>query len=70
MTHTIKTWRQPVEADSILEALENQRVLAVTKHADGLFLIEERCDANFGVFLTPDQLKTLGRELIAIAEQA
>jgi len=70
MKHTIQEWMngklQPVEYDTLIEALDNQRVMTV-EAKEGGFEIGEACDNYFSVRLTPDQLRALGEELIAFA---
>jgi hypothetical protein len=70
MKHTILGWVngkiKPVEYDTLLEALADQRVMTI-EAKEGGFEIREKCDNYFSVRLTPDQLRELGEELIAIA---
>ena len=57
---------QPVEYETMLEALANQRVMTV-EAKDGGFEVGEACDNYFSVRLTPEQLRQLAEELIALA---
>lgn len=70
MKHTIQEWMngklQPVKYKTLLEALEDQRVMTV-EAKDGGFEIGEACDNYFSVRVTPEQLRALGEELIALA---
>jgi len=70
MKHTIQEWMngklQPVEYETLLEALADQRVMTI-EVKDGGFEVGEACDNYFSVRLTPDQLRALGEELIALA---
>ena len=56
----------PVEYETMLKAMKDQRIFEV-EHKDTGFEISECCDGCFGVRLTPEQLKELGEELIALA---
>ena len=70
MKHTIQECIngkfQPVEYDTLLKALADQRVMTV-EAKEGGFEIGEACDNYFSVRLTPDQLRALGEELVALA---
>lgn len=59
---------EPIECDMIMDALDDNRILHIYKHDDGLnFCINEGCDKYYGGILTPEQLVALGQELIDIA---
>jgi hypothetical protein len=70
MKHTIQEWMngklQPVEYETLLEALADQRAMTI-EAKDGGFEVGDACDNYFSVRLTPDQLRALGEELIALA---
>ena len=73
MKYTIQVWingkLQPVEYDTLLKALEEQHVMTVEAY-DGGFEVYEACDNYYSVHLTPEQLRALGEELIALAHAA
>jgi hypothetical protein len=66
--------------ETMLKRMEDNRIFYVTKRSDysqaehipddhpGQFVIEECCDLYFRDVLTADELRQLGRELIAIAD--
>lgn len=54
------------EHPTMLAALKEERVFQVQKHDTG-FTLEECCDGNFAVTVTPDQLRALAAELIELA---
>lgn len=55
---------------SILERLDENhgRVFSVSKLADNTFAVREECDAYYSEVLSADELRQLGRELIALAD--
>lgn len=55
------------EYPSVLAGLADNRILTVTRMADGRFRVAEACDDWFDARLTADQLAALGRELIELA---
>lgn len=57
-----------VETDSIIEGLNEARVLEITRLEDGRFKLTERCDEWFSVALTADQMRLLAQELIAMVD--
>jgi hypothetical protein len=54
-------------SDSILDLLEECRVLAITDKEDGTFEVEEACDYYFGVSLTRSQMLLLAHEIAELA---
>ena len=60
--------RTGAQGRSILEALNNARVLNVSATEDGYFLLEEACDYAFSVKFTRAQLIELADELLALAK--
>jgi hypothetical protein len=58
----------PQDFDSVLDALERENILKITQDADG-FDVREGCDKWFWVLLSPDQLRLLGEELIALSSR-
>ena len=55
-----------MEYETILDALKENRIFEIER-IDGGFEITEGCDQYFRVRLTPEQLKALGEELMALA---
>lgn len=70
MKHTIHKWLdgklRPLEYETLLEVLADLRVMTITAKYN-YFEIVEACDYYFSVRLTPEQLRALGEELIALA---
>lgn len=59
------------EYDSILQAMEYERVFSIERDKDnGMFLLREACDDYFSVAVNKEQLIQLGREIIEFAENA
>ena len=56
-----------VEFESLLSAASESGVFTVEKHKDG-FILTEACDNWHAIILTPDQLRLLGEELIALSK--
>lgn len=54
---------------TILEALSENRVFNI-KLEQGKFRIKEGCDNFYDLYLTPEQMKELGEEIIALSLQA
>lgn len=56
---------------SILERLDENhgRVFSVSKREDGTFEVREECDGYYIEVLTADELRQLGREIIALADE-
>lgn len=54
-------------ADSMLDACEQLGIFAVHEEG-GFFFLVERCDNYFEIKVTPEQLRLLGRELIALTD--
>ena len=50
----------------MLEAALDNRIFSV-QCADGKIALQEECDGNFVMDITPNQLRALGEELIALA---
>jgi len=72
MTYEIKEYTsnenlETVEYQTMLEAVKANRVFDVKLGKDGNFTVGECCDGWFGVDVTPDQLRALANELIALA---
>lgn len=68
--HIIEFGRQGKKrCQSILRALETNQIVAVSKEPDGKFLVSEKCDDYFSCRLTAEQLRALGHELIALADE-
>lgn len=57
-----------LEADSILEALDEAGVMSITPHPDGEFSVGESCDGFYSLTLNRDQFLALVDELRALAE--
>ena len=55
---------------SMLDRMEKAQVFSVGKHKTNSFVIQEECDQYFMQELTPDELRQLGQELIALADEA
>ncbi len=53
----------------MLQMLKDKRVFDVDAVHDGMFQITEGCDGYFTVFLTEQELRQLGQELIAMADR-
>jgi hypothetical protein len=58
---------EPIEGESLLDALDCARVLNVSKSEEGGFIFEEACDGHFRVKLTRQQVLDLADELRALA---
>jgi hypothetical protein len=54
-------------ADSMLEGMVKSCIFSVVK-GDGWFEVDECCDNYFRVYLTPEQLRALGEELVALSK--
>lgn len=61
--------RQRDADESVLNYLDSERVLTITRNDDGTFNVTEHCDDFFGVDLTADELRELAAELIALADK-
>jgi len=59
--------RKPLEYKTVSEALDDNRVVSVTREADGTFCVEERCDEYYRAYLTREQLLAWADELRALA---
>ena len=59
--------KEPLEYDTVSEALGDNRIVLVTKLPDGRFRVEECCDRWYYADLTQDQLRAFGQELIDMA---
>ena len=57
----------PQEFSSMTEALHKENVLEITRNEDGKFVLVEGGDRYFYIVVSPDQLRLLGEELIALA---
>ncbi len=57
----------PIVNDSIIDTLETMRVFEIERYRGG-FYIEEGCDGNFRAFLSIDEMKKLGQEILDRAE--
>ncbi len=57
------------EYDSALEALKEHRIIEITP-IEGGFEVREGCARHFSVSLTPEQLRGLGEEIMALADSA
>lgn len=56
---------------SMLDRMEKKRVFSVSKNRNtNSFSILEECDMYYEDELTPDELRQLGQELIALADEA
>ena len=55
------------EYDSLLAAANETGVFFVGRHEGG-FMLTEQCDGWHKMILTPDQLRLLGEELIALSK--
>ena len=69
--------RELVESDTVLAALADNRILSVTPinpqddpDNAGKFRVAEMCSDYFSGYLTADQLRALGCELIALADSS
>ena len=51
----------------ILAKLENEKVFSITREGDG-FRFVEGCDNYFSIVLSVEETRTLGMELIALAD--
>lgn len=60
--------KEPIESDSVLKALADNRIFDINKTGDDAFQIIEMCDEYFCGTLTREQLITLGNEIIAFAD--
>lgn len=54
-------------ADSMLDACEQFNIFAVREEG-GFFFLSEKCDDYYEIKVTPEQLRLLGRELIALTD--
>jgi hypothetical protein len=69
VTEPIDCWAYgPVESDSIMKALADNRVLRIIKTNEG-FELTEMCDEHYGATLTEEQLIKLGEEIITYAKE-
>lgn len=59
----------PGEYPTVLEALEENRVFSVKRQKGGRFRVQEECDRYYAAYLTPEQLRALGQELIEMAAE-
>lgn len=59
----------PVEAETVSEALAQNRVISVKPTDDGNFDVREMCDEYYGATLTADQLAEWGKELISLSRR-
>ncbi len=57
------------EYESALEALKAHRIIEITP-IEGGFQVREACARHFSVSLTPEQLRELGQEILALADSA
>ena len=53
--------------NTLLEALDDQRVFGIVVEEDNTFIMQEQCDNYFEVELTREQLLLLGQEIIDLA---
>ena len=60
----------PIKYKAMLWAISENRIFTVEKTEDKTFVIMERCDDYFSIEVTASQLRDLGMELIAIADEA
>jgi hypothetical protein len=58
----------PVEEPDMITALQENRMMKITRQSDGRFLLRELCEELFTLTITPVQLRALGQELIALSE--
>jgi len=58
-----------LEYPTVLGGLSDNRILKIEREEDGRFRVAEGCDDYFSARLTPDQVATLGRELIELANK-
>ena len=58
---------EALEYDTVLAGLSDNRILTVERENDGRFRVAEGCDDYFSARLTAEQLESLGRELIELA---
>jgi hypothetical protein len=56
--------------DSILKAMDDNRIFSVNLNGEGDFEVIEKCDGFFGVTIPPHYLRALGEELIEMADSA
>ena len=54
---------------TMLEALEDNRIMGVIMPESGGCVVSEHCDYYFSLSITKDQLRALGEELIALADK-
>jgi hypothetical protein len=59
--------KELVEYQTISQALDDNRIVSVTKEPDGRFQVTERCDDYFSGYLTREQLLAWADELRALA---
>jgi hypothetical protein len=59
--------KELVEYPTISEALDDNRIVSVTKQPDGRFQVLERCDDYYSSYLTREQLLAWADELRALA---
>lgn len=59
--------REILEYPTVLAGLSDNRIIKIDREEDGRFRVTEGCDDYFSARLTPEQLATLGRELIEMA---
>lgn len=57
----------PAEYPTISKALDEQRIISITKCEDGRFELRERCDDYFAAYLPREQLVAWANELLALA---
>lgn len=61
--------REPIESESILAALAEERIVEFKPDGEGGFSVREKCDEFYGGTLTAEQLFELGAELQRLAAQ-
>lgn len=70
MKHTIEKHidgeHKFVECETLIHALRSQSIMDI-EAKDGKFQLTEACDNYFSIWLTHDQLRILGQELIDLA---
>jgi hypothetical protein len=60
---------EPLEYDTVSEALADNRVVKVTRLGLETFGVYEMCDEYFCAKLTAEQLRAWGKELIDMADK-
>ena len=71
MSYTLPDYEcdgEPITVDTIREYLAKQRIVRFDRDND-IVEVSERCDAYFSVILHSKEIRALGHELIALADE-